>query len=275
MNLTSILVYVDNTKRSERSLAAAAKLAREHDAHLIGLTVRPPVAIPTYASVHVPQEVFEMYEKDLDEQMSAAKAQFDHAVELAGWQARSEWATARGDIGVAMCTEGRAVDLIVMGQENEADDPMQYRGVPDYVILESGRPVLLVPYIGRFENFGKRVVVGWNGSRESARALKDALPFLNKASEVEIICVNPPAEEELFGADAARFLAQHGINARVSREIAKDITPEDVLLNSVADSEADLLVLGAYGHSRIRELILGGVSNHILSRMTTTVLMSH
>lgn len=275
MKLTSILVYVDNTARSERSLVVAAKLAREHDAHLIGLAVRPPVAIPTYASVHVPQEVFAMYEKDLDSQMAAAKAQFDHAMDLAGWGARSEWATARGDIGVSMCTEGRAVDLIVMGQENEDDDPLQYRSVPDYVILESGRPVMLVPYVGRVENFGKRVVVGWNGSRESARALKDALPFLDKASEVEIICVNPPEDEELFGADAARFVAQHGIKAKVSREVAKDIAPEDVILNSVADSDADLLVMGAYGHSRIRELILGGVSNHILKRMTTTVLMSH
>ena len=79
--------------------------------------------------------------QQVNEQMAGAKAQFEHAVELAGWQSRSEWATARGDIGVAMCTEGRAVDLIVMGQENEDDDPLQYRGVPDYVILEAGRPV--------------------------------------------------------------------------------------------------------------------------------------
>ncbi len=275
MTLKSILVHVDDTARAQRCLAVASKLGVDHDAHVIGLSVKPPVAIPTYAAVHVPQDVYAMYDQDQERLMTNAKDAFDEAMRRAGWDARSEWRRATGDLSTVMSGEGRGADLIVMGQEEGDDDPAYYDGAPDRVILESGRPVLMIPYTGAPEQIGKRAVIAWSDTRESARALRDALPLLENAEEVEVITANPPEDDVVPGADVARFLGYHGIEPKISRVMARDLGAEDTLLNKVADSGADLLVMGGYGHARIRELVLGGVTHAILKHMTCPVLMSH
>ena len=275
MSLKSIMVHVDDTPRSKRCLAVATKLAVDHDAHLTGLSVKPPVAIPTYAAVHVPQDVYALYDEDQERLMTNAKDTFNETMRRAGWEARSEWRRATGDLSVVLSAEGRGSDLIVMGQEQGDDDPGYYDGAPDRVILESGRPVLVVPYTGVPEEIGKRVIVAWSDTRESARALKDALPLVGGAEEVEVISANPPEEEVIPGADVARYLSHHGIDPKISRVMARDLGAEDTLLNRVADLGADLLVMGGYGHARIRELVLGGVTRAILQHMTCPVLFSH
>jgi len=143
--------------------------------------------------------------------------------------------------------------------------------------LGVGRPVLIVPRYGTFETVGERVLVAWNGSREATRAVHDALPLLKLASSVTVLSIDPEHDtgDRIPGADIALHLARHGVAAEGMSTVGLDISVGDLLLSRAADLGADLIVMGAYGHSRVRELVLGGATRHILQHMTVPVLMSH
>ena len=276
MSFRSVLVHVDATERGKRNLAAAVSLVEAYDAHLTGLYVKPPTSLPSYASVHVPPEVFEMIEQDQEKLASEAEKMFNDAMAAAGREDRSDWHYAAGPIAETISRIGRCSDLIIIGQEEEDVDVATYTEVPDDVVISAGRPVLIVPYTGKGNATGDHVMVAWDHSRESARAVCDALPMLKRASSVSVVSVDPKhGEGDVPGADIARFLSEHGIKARVNRFTDKELAVDDVLLNQAADSGADMLVMGAYGHSRLREMVLGGVTRHILDHMTVPVLMSH
>jgi nucleotide-binding universal stress UspA family protein len=143
----------------------------------------------------------------------------------------------------------------------------------------TGRPVLVVPQIGAPSTVGKTVMLCWNASRESARAAADALPFLQAAEKVVILIVDPEVSADGHGqepgADVAIWLARHGVKVTVQRDIAADAQIGEIILSRAADHGADLIVMGIYGHSRLREIVLGGVSRTMLSSMTVPGLMSH
>lgn len=272
--IKTILVHVDTAKRSERALETALMLADRHDAHLIGLGVRSPATMPSYAAVEIPQEVIEQIVQEQNRAVEEAEEKFQAAVKRSGRDARCEWRAVKGILAEAIVDAGRGADLVVIGQEEEEDTSL-YEGVPDQVVLEAGRPVLVVPYFGQTEKIGSRIVVAWNDSREAARAVSDAMPFLKAADDVEVVTVGDGDGESVPGEEAGRFLAAHGISARLSSAPAGSIGAENVLLNRVSDDGANLIVMGAYGHSRLREMVLGGMTRHILRHMTAPVLMSH
>jgi nucleotide-binding universal stress UspA family protein len=146
-------------------------------------------------------------------------------------------------------------------------------------LLYCGGPVMIVPYMGPAATFGERVIVAWDASREAARAVNDALPLLKRAKQVGVVSVNPRpwpfAHGEEPGADIGLHLARHGVKVEVQRVEGRDIDTANAILSHVADRSADLLVMGGYGHSRLRELVLGGVTRTILTEMIVPVLMSH
>jgi nucleotide-binding universal stress UspA family protein len=139
--------------------------------------------------------------------------------------------------------------------------------------------VLVVPQIGAQSSVGKTVMLCWNASRESARAAADALPFLQAAEKVIVLVVDPEVSADGHGqepgADVAVWLARHGVKVTVQRDVAADIEIGEIILSRAADHGVDLIVMGIYGHSRMREWILGGASRTLLSSMTVPVLMSH
>jgi nucleotide-binding universal stress UspA family protein len=148
------------------------------------------------------------------------------------------------------------------------------------VVLAAGKPVLIVPYVGHFDQVGKRSFVAWNATREAARALTDALPMLERADGVEVAWFDPgrgtsDGIQERARADTAHYLEQHGIRAHVARHPAAGLDVGDLILSRAADAAADSIVMGAYGHSRLRERILGGATRNVLKSMTVPVLMSH
>jgi len=155
--------------------------------------------------------------------------------------------------------------------------PGELAFLPEELALGVGRPVLVVPRYGTFETVGQRVLIAWNGSREATRAVNDAIPILKMATKVTVLSVDPEGEPDrrLPGADLALHLARHGIAAEAESTQALDIGVGDVLLSRAADLGADLIVMGAYGHSRLREMMLGGATRHLLQHMTVPVLMSH
>jgi nucleotide-binding universal stress UspA family protein len=176
--------------------------------------------------------------------------------------------------------QARHADLAVLGQLDREDARTSVdRPPPEDIALSVGRPVLVVPNVGSFGPIGQRVLAAWDASREATRAVNDALALLAGASTVTVLTVDPMVgrEEhgEIPGADIALHLARHGVNAHIESTVASDIEVAAVLLSRASDLAADLLVMGAHRHSRVRELVLGGTTRTVLRTMTLPVFMSH
>lgn len=275
MPLKDLLVHVDTGKEAEATLDAAIALATVHDCHLVGLGVSPPLDIPTYAAGNLPSSVFTVLEEREAERLGKAEELFRTRVRQAGRVERSEW---RLDYGLPESVVGlhaRYADLALVTQSNPTLEERRFIDLPEDLVLSAGRPVLIIPYIGAPNGIGKNVIVAWNASREAARAVADAMPLLEQAEKVEVVVAGAEPIGDLPGADIAVHLARHGINVGVHRAVVDDIDVGDVLLNRVTDLGADLMVMGGYGRSRLRELVLGGATRHILEHMTIPVLMSH
>jgi nucleotide-binding universal stress UspA family protein len=275
MALKSILVHVTNSDEASARIEAALVLAAEHDAHLTGLGVRPVPYVPPYVTARIPTEVLRDAEARQAAEFSAAHERFETASVRAGWSERCNWIGGKEMPSDVVGLHARYADLTIVGQQplTGADNPEE--SFADLLVMRSGRPVLLFPHIGANKALGRHVVVAWNASREATRAVGDAMPILEKLDTVDILSIDPEGIGDLPGSDIAQHLARHGINVNAKQSTANQIDPGDVLLNHVADTGADLIVMGAYGHSRFREMIMGGVTRHILEHMTVPVLMSH
>jgi nucleotide-binding universal stress UspA family protein len=147
--------------------------------------------------------------------------------------------------------------------------------VPERVVLESGRPTLMIPYAGDFERVGGRVLVAWNATREAARAVADTLPLLVRAEQVVVLEIDPAEGRMAPGPGLVAHLRRHGVEAEARHTVSAGIALGEILLSTIADAGSDLLVMGAYGHSRVHELALGGVTRTILEEMTIPVVMSY
>lgn len=276
MPVKSILVHVDTRPTMKGRLAVVTALARRHEAHVIGLAVKPPLQIPAGTPTVLPREIIEAYDARADEAMDEARRGFEAALRSAGLDGRSEWRQATGDAADTLALHGRYCDLVVLGQADP--DPLAGESVlelPDNVVMAAGRPILVVPYIKADGATGRHVVVAWNASREATRAVHDALPLLQAAEKVTVMAADPKSLGDEPGADIAHQLARHGVKVEASHAVSAGLDVADVLLNRVADLGADMLVMGAYGHSRLRETVLGGATRDVLRHMTVPTLMSH
>ncbi|MCX7960770.1 MAG: universal stress protein [Burkholderiales bacterium] len=270
----TLLVPVDGRPRSLRSLAVASALAERWDAHLVGLFVQPNVQIPSYVRAEGSAVMIdELQRKMLEDLTAQAKARFDEGIRASG-APRTEWRVDRGEAAVVVARHARYADLVIVNQTDPDDD--MGSGFADAILLSVGRPVLIVPYVGDAAVKGEHVLVCWDGGREAARAVTDALPILRAARKVTVLTVNTGAgPSEVPGADIALYLARHGVKAEAARTPAGGIDPGNVILSRAFDYGVDLIVMGAYGHSRVREVLLGGATRAILRQMTVPVLMSH
>jgi nucleotide-binding universal stress UspA family protein len=271
----TLLVPVDGRPRSARSLDIAGRIANRWDAHVAGLYVKQPVFVPAWTEAGT-RQLAEMQERINAELAAEAKARFDAGVR-AGGIARAEWRVDEGPLAETVALHARYADLVVVNQTNP--DAETRSNFADTVIMEVGRPVLIVPYAGEFKTLGDNVLVCWNAGREAARAVTDALPFLQGAQRVTVLSIvnKAPAgaHGDVPGADIALYLARHGVKVEVARTVAADVSVGDEILSRAFDYGADLVVMGAYGHSRAREIILGGATRTVLHSMTVPVLMSH
>lgn len=272
MSYKDILVIADDAKSLPVRLDVAAALAAAHKAHVAALHVRQSPLMPSDVGGPFAAPLIEWQESVVRQHAETAK----RAVEAA--QRRNdceyEWRATSGDLISDSLLHGRYADLIVVGQ-GYADDE-RYNTVAEELLMGSGRPVLLVPSYGKFPTIGERVLIAWNRTREAARAVHDALPLLTQAKAVRIMEVNPDRDaSHLAGADLALHLARHGVKAEAGSTSAEDIRTGDVLLSRAADLGADLLIMGAYGHSRFREYAFSGTTLHVLRHMTIPTLMSH
>ena len=276
MSYKTILVHVDHSPHCEARVRAAAAIALEQQAHLTG------AAMSGMASV-----VYEDNSADLGTALIVAQ--------LATLRERAEKALARFEqiaagMGVAsfeprmvndepeagLATQARYADLVVVSQPDPQDACSRLNpGLPAYVMLTSGRPVLVVPHSGSFARIGSRVLLAWDASLEASRAAAAALPVLRRAASVGVAIFNPgPVHGEQPGADIALYLARHGVKVEVTVN-QTSIEVGEALLSMAAERQSDLIVMGGYGHTRLRELVMGGVTKTMLRSMTAPVLMVH
>lgn len=278
MPLKDLLVYVGTDPACAARVDLAARLAVYHDAHLTGLHAWGWSALAGYAEAQLPPSFHEAEIRRLRSEAAAAEATFVSGTRAVG--ARTEWRAVEteGELIETVRLHARYADLIVVGQGRDLEgQPSALAVMPEELLLRVGRPVLVVPRYGTFAGFGDHVLVAWNGSREATRAINDALPILTRATKVTVLSVDPPEgpERRLPGADIGLHLARHGVRATAAQTVAADSSIGDVLLSYASDLGADLIVAGAYGHSRVRELVLGGATRQLLKYMTVPVFLSH
>ncbi len=255
----------------------AVSLAEQFEAHVLGVAFAYEPVIPGSVMGGIPPDFIEAQRAESEKKARAAIARFEAAAKRSNLSAESRILTASISAAADQLGRiGRRFDMIVVGQ------PDRDAGVPDEIIdegvlFESGRPVIFVPYIFKGAAKLDRVMVCWDGSRAAARAVADSLPLLGKAKQVEIVIVatGRPKSDEIPGADLGQHLARHGLKVDVKRITSPDIDVPSTILSYAADSSADLIVMGGYGHSRLREFVLGGATRGLLESMTVPVLMSH
>jgi nucleotide-binding universal stress UspA family protein len=262
-----------------RGVAAdyAVSVADTFGAHVAGMAFAYEPVIPGTAMGSVPAELIEASLAESRKAAEDAIARFDQAAGRAGvsFESRLLDTTLVGAADL-FGRIARRFDLSVVAQA-EPDKAAGEDLIIEAALFQSGRPVIVVPYVQRTGLVLERVLVCWDGGRMAARAIGDAIPFLTRAKAVDVVIVatEPGKGDEISGADIGRHLARHGLKVEVKRIVAPDIDVANAILSYAADSAADFMVMGGYGHSRLRELILGGATRRILQSMTMPVLMSH
>lgn len=278
MGFKTILVHCDAAPEASRRLALAAAMAERHAAHLVGVHARPPLQVSAFFEGGVAMDaLFASYEAGLKAEAATVRAAFEDA--LRGRAVSHEWRTADGYADSVLAGQARYADLLVVGQANPDVPTSTTADLPEAVALSAGRPCLVVPRAGPQRTPGTNVLLCWNASRESARAAADALPLLRDAKTVTILVVDPRSSFDGHGAepgaDVATWLARHGVRVMVQREIAADNDVGGVILSRASDLDVDLIVMGLYGHRRLREMILGGASRTLLAETTVPLFVSH
>ena len=272
-------LIVNLTGNGGRDVAGpyALSIAEAVDAHVAAVAFSYDPIIPPTIMGGIPASLIDEQRAENDKAAADAVARFDAAAKRSGISFESRVMNASGPGAAdAFGAMARRFDLAVIAQ----GEPEKF--APEEIIVEgalfgSGRPVIVVPYIQKGGVKLDRVMVAWDASRSAARAVADAMPFLAKATAIDVVIVasERPKSDEIAGADIGHHLARHGLKVEVKRIVATDTDIANTLLSHAADTGADFMVMGGYGHSRLREFVLGGATRGILSSMTIPVLMSH
>lgn len=279
MSYKTILVHLDESKRSEERIEIAARIAMSEGAHLVGVAMTG-VSRFIYQSAHIGNgdPNLAIHLDFLRERARGVLEIFEQSVIKLGVNS-FEKRLVDDEAGAGVSVQGRYSDLIVLGQYDPDETfPATLSDFPEYVMLHSGRPVLIIPYAGHFQSIAKKILISWDASREATRAITDAIPLLRKAHIVQVAVFNPASTSDVHGeqpgADIALFLARHNINVEVIPQ-QTEIDIGNALLSLASDLNSDMIVMGGYGHARFREMILGGVTHTMLKNMTIPVLISH
>ena len=277
MGYKTILVHCDAGRGTAGRLRIALDLADRFDAHVIGLHVRHMFQAPAFTDAGPAMDsLYKSYEAAVKAEEETATAAFRNAVGSKGYS--SEWRVTDGYVEEILPVQARSADLVIVGQaEPDAIPTATPPDLAEEVAMAGVCPVLIVPHIGAARSPGKTVMLCWNDSREAKRAVLGALPLLKGADKTIVLIIDPKAgpDPEEPGADVAEWLARHGVKVTVQRDTAADSDVGGVILSRAADHDADLIVMGIYGHSRMREFVLGGASRTLLASMTAPLLVAH
>ena len=280
MQFRNIMVYLDQGKSNQARVDSALAIASTHGAALTGvvLIAQPSPAILQRLGISNAPAIHEKSRADAQESID----QFHQRAAAAGVEADVlKLECLEGDASAKLSRVARVYDLSILRQANpDRDNASFVAGLAEEVMFSSGRPVLYMPYIGAHEIPFKRGLIAWDGSRSSARAVHDALPLLENMDQVTILVIDsntmePSSDGIMPGEGLSRHLHRHGISSEIQRLMRGDSSTSTLVLNELANTGADLLVMGGYGTPKLREIILGGVTRTVLETMTVPVFMSH
>ena len=280
MPIRTMLVHVDDTAQGALRAKAAARVARETGARLIGVYLAPGGEIAPSVASMLPPGIVDALSRAAGEAQEAAATSFRDAAAAEGI-ARVAWRAPAGDPVMAVLAHGRACDLVVLGQRDPDAARSRFTGeLFTAALVGLGRPILAMPRAGSPETIGRRILVATDGGREAARAIGDAMPFLERAAQVNVLVGGRGAADDATpfartGVHVADWLRDHGVTAALERYEWDEGGKGEWLLSRAADYGSDLIVMGGYGHSRLREIVLGGMTDTILREMTVPVLLSH
>jgi nucleotide-binding universal stress UspA family protein len=277
MTIKDIVVNLSVAEGGSFAGDYAVSIAAAFGAHITGIAFAYDPIVPVAATGYIPPEVIDTQQRDNDEAAKSAMARFSAAADRAGIAAEPTMLAASfAGAGEHFGQIARRFDLAIVGQP-EPDTGAVEELIAESVLFEAGRPMIIVPYIQTAPLKLDRVMACWDGGRPAARAIADAMPLLERAGLVEVVIVSNERgkRDEIPGADMGQHLARHGLKVDIKRISEGSIDVADALLSHAADFSADLIVMGGYGHSRLREFVLGGVTHSILKSMTAPVLMSH
>jgi len=278
MGYKSILVNLSGAHGHPYALATAIAVARACDAHLEGIYVyEPPYYRYEFAYGAITADLEAQDQKARDAAEEAVK-DFRNQAQQAGLQ-NVEWFYTSGDLLATLTRRSHAADLVITEQLTpETDETHVGADLPADLAIACGCPVLVVPRDEAATAVPKRILIAWNGSRESARAVLDALPLLTRAEAVQIL-VAPRSTDEMessTGREVQRLLRHHGVDAQIEQVKQPDAGgAAHAIIGHAHAFGAELICMGAYGHSRLREIVLGGVTWRMLRRSALPLLMSH
>lgn len=278
MSYKTILVHVDRFPMCAERVRIAASLALVEQAHVIGVA---STSLPSFlftGSALDPKAPpltsrIDLLRKDAGQALEAFERQLQ-ALGVSSFESR----LVDDEAGVALSLHARYCDVAVLGGATEGADQLRVRpGLVEYVLLKCARPVLLVPVGAQFAALGERVLLAWDGGMAASRAVASAIPLLQRARQVEVLVCeerNEGGDDELPDLDIGRYLARHGIAVQVRQRVAGSDAGHAVLA-AARDGGADLIVMGAYGHARLRELLLGGVTRTVLAALPLPLWLAH
>lgn len=280
MSYKTILVSLNEVGRLAELVGAAARLARKLDAHVSGLYVIPAVQVYPSVGFEAAPQVFEGNRTFFKDNADNVRKSFEEAMAREGLAHDFHLVDARTPvIADTVIDEGRCADLVVVSATNPDEITGVERDFVEQVVMAAGRPVIVLPFDGESAIAGGEIVVGWDGGREAARAVFDAMPLLLLADKVRIVRVDPQKDPALRGsvpgADIGEALARHGVKVETQGFPTDGMDEGQALMRCADDCGAELIVMGAYGHSRLAEFIFGGATRFVLTRMNRPVLMSH
>lgn len=274
MTFKTILMHCNDHRRLKSLLAPTLTIASKFESHVIGLSVVPPVAVVASGAFEAQPIIIDEHCEIYRQSVPGMHRQFEETMAPAA--VTRVWRDVEaGPMGVAdvVLSHGHAADLIIASQPDPDWASGEWLDVPDRLAVESGRPVLVIPNGRPSAEVGTRILVAWDGRREAARAVFDALPLLQQATSVNVVQITDG--EQALAPDITPALIRHGAKAEPTKYIKSLTGAGPALMDQVDALDADLLVMGCYGHSRLREFVLGGATRHLLQKMRIPVLMSH
>lgn len=278
--LKRIAVHLNADAGCQRRIDAAITLATTHNAELIG--VYPSEVIPQhgYGGTAMPEELRGLLSQRALSDREKIHNEFTEKAKAAGITAH--WRTPKGPVEEVLALHARYCRLLVMSKAEDRHSTASpiSANVPETVIMSAGRPVLMVPTVGAITTIGERILFCWDQKREAARAFMDAAPLLRNCKELVVLIVDEDADKlrnlDIQGNDFSDLCAAQGYPApKIMRRSSEGIGVGNVILNTSTDCGSDLIIMGAYGHSRMRQWIMGGASRTLLSSMAVPVMLSH
>jgi nucleotide-binding universal stress UspA family protein len=280
MSYRTITVSIKSLQNAERLCKFAAMVARKFNAHLIGVHTVGTMDVYTdlMAATTVPQmTAFHEDQKRVSTQIKEIFENVTRAEDFVSEWREVDLAYENSEGGVL--PDWLSADLVIIGQSNPKNDRPDQRSLVERAVRGSGRPVLVMPYMGEFEDVGTNILLGWSGTRESTRAAHDAMPLIQAAKETKIFWVGKEGGKynkiEQTARDIAVALDRHGANVSILHTDNSTLSIGDELLNEATNSGSDLIVTGGFGHSRMYDFVMGAATTHLLQYMTVPVLLSH